>query len=83
MPGPCLAVSGRAGFPDTSQENPLVFAPYPWNPLPYTNQMRGYCPVFSLWAAYLKEKPFLLPIIRKYTITCNATQYMQFMLDSH
>ena len=37
--------------------------------------------VFSLWSAYLKDKPFLFPIIRKYTITDNATEYMQFMLD--
>ena len=36
---------------------------------------------FSLWAAYLKDKPSLLPIIRKYTITDNTTEYMQFMLD--
>ena len=37
--------------------------------------------VFSLWAQYLRDKPFLLPIIRKYTTTGDATQYMQFMLD--
>ena len=37
--------------------------------------------VFSLWAEYIRDKPLLLPIIRKYTTTSNATQYMQFMLD--
>ena len=37
--------------------------------------------VFSLWADYIKDKPFLLPVIRKYTVDCEPSQHLQFILD--
>ena len=37
--------------------------------------------VFLLWADHLKDKPFLLPMVRKYTVGCSPAQHMQFILD--
>ena len=37
--------------------------------------------VFSLWAAFIRDKPILLPVIKKYTIDCPATLQVQFLLD--
>ena len=37
--------------------------------------------VFLLWADYLKDKSFLLPIVMKYTVGCTPAQHMQFILD--
>ena len=35
----------------------------------------------SLWADFIKDKPILLPVIRKYTIDCHISQHLQFLLD--
>ena len=37
--------------------------------------------MISLWADFLKDKPTLLPVIKKYTIECNMSQHIQFLLD--
>ena len=37
--------------------------------------------VFNMWADYIRDKPFLLPIIRKYTVLCTTTEQVQFILD--
>ena len=37
--------------------------------------------VFSLWANYLKDKPYLLPVVRRYTLECSSSEYLQFVLD--
>ena len=37
--------------------------------------------VFLLWTDHLKDKPLLLPIVRKYTVGSTTTQYTQFILD--
>ena len=37
--------------------------------------------VFSLWADYLKDKPYLLPTVRRYTVECSLSEHMQFILD--
>ena len=37
--------------------------------------------VFSLWADHIKDKPFLLPVIRKYTVDCHPSQHLQFLID--
>ena len=34
-----------------------------------------------MWADYVRDKPLLLPIIRKYTVECSATEQVQFILD--
>ena len=37
--------------------------------------------VFNMWADYIRDKPFLLPIIRKFTVLCTTTEQVQFILD--
>ena len=37
--------------------------------------------VFSLWADFIRDKPILLPVIKKYTIDCPTTLQVQFLLD--
>ena len=37
--------------------------------------------VFHLWADYLKDKPFLLNVIRKYTVDASPLLQVQFLLD--
>ena len=37
--------------------------------------------VFLLWAEHLKNKPFFLPIVRKYTVGSTKAQQIQFILD--
>ena len=37
--------------------------------------------IYSLWAEYLKEYPLLLPIIINYTVNCEQSQAVQFLLD--
>ena len=37
--------------------------------------------MIALWADFLKDKPTLLPVIRKYTIECTMSQHIQFLLD--
>ena len=37
--------------------------------------------IFSLWTDYLKDKPLLLPIIVKYTVDCQPSPNLQFLLD--
>ena len=36
---------------------------------------------FSLWAAYLRDKPLLLPIIKHYTMESDSNKFLQFILD--
>ena len=37
--------------------------------------------IYSLWAEYLRDKPYLFPIVRRYTANCSDTERMQFILD--
>ena len=37
--------------------------------------------VYSLWSSYLKDKPSVFPIVKKYTIDCPKTEHMQFLMD--
>ena len=37
--------------------------------------------IFSLWADYLKDKPYLLPVVRRYTVECSVSEHLQFVLD--
>ena len=37
--------------------------------------------VFTLWAEHLRDNPILLPVIRKYTIDCEPSIQVQFLLD--
>ena len=37
--------------------------------------------VFSLWREYLVDKPYLFPLIQKYTLASTPDQYLQFILD--
>jgi hypothetical protein len=37
--------------------------------------------VFSLRAEHLKDKPILLPIVRKHAVGCTTAQHRQFILD--
>ena len=37
--------------------------------------------VFFLWSEYLRDKPYLFPVVERYTVDCPDTERMQFILD--
>ena len=37
--------------------------------------------VFTMWHEYLRDKPHLFPVIKKYTVESNPDQLLQFILD--
>ena len=37
--------------------------------------------VYALWANYLRDKPYLFPIVRRYTVECSDIEKIQFILD--
>ena len=37
--------------------------------------------VYALWANYLRDKPYLFPIVRRYTVECSDIERIQFILD--
>ena len=37
--------------------------------------------VYALWADYLRNKPYLFLIVRRYTLECSDIERMQFILD--
>ena len=37
--------------------------------------------IFSLWAIHMANKPFLLPVVKKYTLDSNTNMFVQFLLN--
>ena len=84
----CLVVSGLAGFQDTGLENlmgsVLCLIAKKIQPLVLTECV-DLSPsrqrVFSMWHEFLRDKPHLFPIIKKYTVESTPDQLLQLILD--